>query len=107
MPAGSSKRDARAQEVYEASKGRFNQGIPVPDSYYYSAGKGQMAQTLRYAFDWENKQLKASNRYNTESIALSDNSQDRLSYLLLSTQLTEPQEPASVRFPLVGFKKQH
>ncbi|MGV6826299.1 MAG: DUF3108 domain-containing protein [bacterium] len=93
----------RSKEVFETSVGNISGGIPVPATYYYSIGKKPNIESWQYRFDWKEQKLHASSGRETASMPLSDNTQDRLSYLMLAALLTQPQEPLKIHFPLADL----
>ncbi len=86
-PAGKMAVDNSQHEVLEASNGRLQSTIPVPDHYYTAVKTGQGTTTLEFFYDWQTMTLIRKDGNGQQKTKLRLHSQDRLSYLLRAMKL--------------------
>ena len=69
-------------EVLESSQGRFVDGRPEPDRYYFAIRTDESTEMVEIFFDWKRKLMTWRSNEEQEKYQLEDGTQDRLSYLL-------------------------
>lgn len=99
-PAGKMNVDDTRHEVLEASSGKLQGGIPVPDHYYTAVKTGKGTNMLEFFYDWQTMTLTRKGDNGQQKAELKKQSQDRLSYLLNAMKLAEAHKNSAV-VPLI------
>lgn len=99
LPSGKDEK-TQAHEILESSNGKLTtDGIPRPQSYYFSVFNAGKTSLLEFVFDWPGKQLIISSKEQSAKLELEASTQDRLSYLLVLGQWLASDEKET-RFPI-------
>ena len=99
IPAGEVADEHPDHEVLEGSNGRLDNGLPVPDSYYYSVRDESGIRLLEFFFLWPEQELRINTDDQQHVLELASGTQDRLSYLLNAMKLAGG-NLTEVSFPL-------
>ena len=99
LPSGKDDKTP-AHEILESSNGKLTaEGIPRPESYYFSVFNSGKTSLLEFMFDWTGGQLVISSKEQSAKLELDAATQDRLSYLLVLGQWLASTEKET-RFPI-------
>ncbi len=99
-PAGKMSADNSKHEILEASSGKLQGGMPVPDHYYTAVKTGSGTNMLEFFYDWQTMTLTRKGDNGQQKAELKKQSQDRLSYLLNAMKLADAHKN-SVVVPLI------
>lgn len=100
QPAGKMAADNTQHEVLEASMGRLQDEIPVPEHYYTAVKTSDSATMLEFFYDWQAMIVTRKGDNGQQKTELKAQSQDRLSYLLSAMKLAEKNKN-SINVPLL------
>jgi len=87
LPAGKMAEDNTRHEVLEASNGKLQGNLPVPDHYYTAVRTSEGTAMLEFFYDWQAMTLTRKDDNGQQKTELKIQSQDKLSYLLNAMML--------------------